>query len=208
MPTPLVTAALLGAGGDLLGGLIGSSGQAAANRSNERIAKDNRAFQERMSSTAYQRSAKDLEAAGLNRVLALGSPSSTPGGSTAVMQNKKAAIAAGVKSATTTAMNLRQQIATVKNIEQDTGLKYSNRALIRAQEAETMQRTLNLTTAKEKLEYEKEIARLNIPGVKATADLWNWLDSAEMSEIAKAFPTVGPLIKPIFRIFMMGKGPR
>lgn len=42
-----------------------------------------RDWAERMSNTAYQRSAKDLEAAGLNRVLALGGPGSTPGGSTA-----------------------------------------------------------------------------------------------------------------------------
>ena len=44
-------------------------------------AEKNREWQEQMSNTAYQRSAADLEQAGLNRVLALGSPSSTPGGS-------------------------------------------------------------------------------------------------------------------------------
>ena len=43
----------------------------------------NRAFQLNMSNTAYQRAAADLDKAGLNRILALGSPSSTPGGSTA-----------------------------------------------------------------------------------------------------------------------------
>lgn len=47
---------------------------------NNASAKRQMEFQERMSSTAYQRAAKDLEAAGLNRVLALGSPASTPGG--------------------------------------------------------------------------------------------------------------------------------
>nr|QJB19336.1 MAG: DNA pilot protein [Microvirus sp.] len=37
-------------------------------------------FQAAMSNTAYQRAAADLEAAGLNRTLAFGTPASTPGG--------------------------------------------------------------------------------------------------------------------------------
>ena len=47
-----------------------SAGQASLNRD----------FEERMSSSAMQRAAKDAEAAGLNRILALGSPASTPAG--------------------------------------------------------------------------------------------------------------------------------
>jgi len=130
MPAPLITSALIGAGGSLLGGLIGSSGQRAANRANERIAKENREFQERMSSTAYQRSAKDLKAAGLNRILALGSPASSPGGTTAVMQNPKSSIAAGVSAASTTALNLMHQKAAIGKIEADTAFTQSKTDVI------------------------------------------------------------------------------
>lgn len=70
---PIITGALIGAGSSLLGGLFGG-GQS------QRQAREQMAFQERMSGTAYQRAAKDLEAAGLNRILALGSPATTPAG--------------------------------------------------------------------------------------------------------------------------------
>nr|UXQ88038.1 MAG: DNA pilot protein [Microvirus sp.] len=117
---PITIAGLAGAAGDIFGGLLGSSGQASANRSNERIAKDNRDFQERMSSTAYQRSAKDLDAAGLNRILALGGGASTPGGATAVMQNTKAPIAKGISNSVHSALAIKKATAEIKNIDANT----------------------------------------------------------------------------------------
>ena len=99
--------------GNLIGGLFGSSGQSSANQANLQIARENREWQERMSNTAYQRSAKDLEAAGLNRILAIGQPSSTPAGNIATMQNEKKPLQEGVAGGITSALaaaKLRQEI--------------------------------------------------------------------------------------------------
>ena len=50
---PAIGAALIGGGASLIGGLLGSKGQRDANRQNLKIAREQMAFQERMSSTAY-----------------------------------------------------------------------------------------------------------------------------------------------------------
>ncbi|MEM2002563.1 MAG: hypothetical protein QXT77_07970 [Candidatus Methanomethylicaceae archaeon] len=69
--------------GEIAGGVVGDLvGAGISGHFNAREAAKNRDFQEYMSNTAYQRAAKDLEKAGLNRVLALGSPASTPSGAT------------------------------------------------------------------------------------------------------------------------------
>lgn len=119
-----------GIAGNLLGGLFGDKGQQSANEANLRIARENREWQERMSSTAYQRAAKDLDAAGLNRILALGNSASTPSGNIATMQNENTGRAAAANQAAHSAMSLRLQNEQAKllgaqanNIATDTRLK-------------------------------------------------------------------------------------
>ncbi len=93
--------------GSFLGGRQADKGQRAANKANLQIAREQMDFQERMSSTAYQRSAKDLSAAGLNRILALGSPASSPSGALATMQSETAGKAEALKTGTASALQAR-----------------------------------------------------------------------------------------------------
>jgi len=112
-----VTAAAIAAGGSIIGGMIGSKGQAAANQANARQAALNRAFQERMSNTAHQRAAIDLEKAGLNRILALGRPATTPGGNTARYENTKKPLQEGINQGITNALQAKRQAAEIKLIQ-------------------------------------------------------------------------------------------
>lgn len=137
----MVWPAIIGGAATILGGFIASAGQKDANEANERIARQNREFQERMSSTAYQRATVDLEAAGLNRILALGRPASSPGGAMATMGNVGEGLGGGIAEAGSSAMAVRRHNADLKLITSQQHLNATN-----AVTGEHMQRKLAAET--------------------------------------------------------------
>ena len=99
-------------GADLFQGHLSRKDQQKANRQNIALAREQMKFQERMRDTQYQAAAKDLEAAGLNRILALGGPSAAPTGATAHVEpaskNMKRLDLLGISSAMAQVANQKQ----------------------------------------------------------------------------------------------------
>jgi len=141
----MVWGAIAQVASSLIGGAATDKGQTSANKTNIRLAKENRDFQERMSNTAYQRSAKDLERAGLNRILALGNSASTPSGNVATVQNQKAGIGAGISNAVSSAVAVKKQAEEIKN------LKEQGKAIIAGTARDTSQTSLNEQLARQSI---------------------------------------------------------
>lgn len=120
MPFPLLAALAPAIGGVLagvgsaVGAGIQAGGQKDANQANREIAEQQMAFQERMSNSAYQRSAADMKAAGINPIMAYSQGgASTPSGASLQMQNSAPDISGAVNSA----LSAAQAVASIKNVE-------------------------------------------------------------------------------------------
>lgn len=149
----------------LAAGGLGFLGARNTNRHAQDNSREQMAFQERMSSTAYQRATEDLRKAGLNPILAAGhSGASTPGGSSAPVRD-------ALGSATSSAMEARRLHADLANLEatndkikSDTALNHS---LTKVAEANVINSGFNAKLNEAKVPF--EILKGKIFGEGATA---------------------------------------
>lgn len=106
--------------GSLIGGGLSYLGQSSANEANQSMAQQNRDFQLMSDSTKYQRAVKDLEAAGLNPMLAYGNMTGNAlsGSVPAAMQNTMGQAGQQIGEAVSKGSETAMKLAQIKNLDE------------------------------------------------------------------------------------------
>lgn len=164
-------------------------GQQQANETSIELAEENRAWQEYMASTRYQRTMADMRAAGLNPILAYkqgGGP--VPSGNVANVGNIMDKVGENTQRAASTAMAYRKNTQEVKSMKASEGQAASQDRLNRMQEQHVAKQLeiKNLEVASARAEHAK---------AQHEEAFWNTNTGrvvAESGAIEKAFPGKGP----------------
>lgn len=154
--------ALIPAVASFVGGLI-------SNRQQQASADKQMAFQERMSSTSYQRAVADLRKAGLNPALAYSQGGATsPGGAQANINDM-------ISPAVNSAQDARRLKAEIANTEARTARevqgKEIDKALAMSQNQLNYQNANEALARKDLLVVQKALAQSQVPGARNQANL-------------------------------------
>lgn len=122
-------------------GAVSYLGGREANAANQASAREQMAFQERMSSTAHQREVADLKAAGLNPILSANAGSSTPAGAAATNENVMEGLATSARDSAQRAFEKKKQGAEIGLMESQSKAADANAAAALSQAAKNIEET-------------------------------------------------------------------
>jgi hypothetical protein len=188
----------------IISGIAGAVGSAASSgisaAANAAEAKKQREFQERMYKNRHQYQVEDLEKAGLNKALSyMQSPGASPSGAKASIDLSGAGKA--VSQGISTAMEVRDRQAAIRNMEKDTKLKEAMINVAGTNAANNMQNMM-LTQAKTDTERSNAAAAaFNASIMKNTERVSSWETDQMFNPSNRALRDASLWTKPLRDMF-------